>query len=458
MEFEYSNSKAIALVDCNNFYVSCERVFNPSLRAKPVVAVSGKGGCVIARSNEAKAIGIPMGDPIFKSEKILQKYDVKVLYLNLDLYSSFSARLMSILKKYTQALEVYSTDEAFLDFSHVETKSLEAYAQEIKEEVYRRLGLEVTISVAETKTLCKLNSYLQKEVSKNRDGLQYFNSIGVRKSAFNDSLNLYRCMSIFNLSKRERREILKTVPIAEVWGIGKKSQEWLKGLGVFNVAEFCDMDPQVIKQKMTVGGLRIQNELLGISCLDYQESFRPRKSLVSSRSFEKDIVDRVRIEEAVSNHASIISKRLRAQNSLTTSLGVFVRSNPFRKNQDYYANSMVIRLEEPSNSTMSLIKQAKKVLAKIYKSNVAYKKVGVYVESLVAESYNQMDLFEGEKKLEKISKEGSLMKVWDSINDRYGENTLQTLAMSLQKRLPVVQAFRSPNYTSSWKELLVVGD
>ena len=458
MKFKYNRSKPIALVDCNNFYVSCERLFNPALRYKPVVVLSNNDGCVIARSNEAKFLGIKMGDPFFKCKKIVQDYGVAVFSSNYALYGDLSKRVMSVLKRFTPNLEVYSIDEAFLDLSHVEEKYLEDYAMEIKSIVAREVGVPITVSVAETKTLCKVNSFLQKEFLKKEQALDF--KMGLRRTkAAPKILNVPgMSMSIFGINEAYRGEILKLIGVDEVWGIGRKYASFLKGKGILTAYDFANLDMEFVRKKMKVCGVRTQNELKALSCIDFQLGIQSKKSIISSKSFAKDVEKLEVLEEALSNYVARACEKLRSQKSVCLSVGVFVRTNPFKDKEKYYSNSLVVNLDVASNSTLKILKLAKQALGKIFISGLAYKKVGCFLMNIsdLDTDFKQIDLFEGDCLVEKQSFDAKLMDVWDLINKKHGKDKILTLAMGFNKKWQTQRSLKSNSFTTCWDGLLKV--
>jgi len=458
MDFKYKKQRPIALVDCNNFYVSCERLFNPALRFKPVIVLSNNDGCVIARSNEAKSLGIKMGEPYFKCKKIVQDHGVAVFSSNYALYGDLSKRVMSVLRRFTTNLEVYSIDEAFLDLSHVEKEFLEDYAMEIKSVVLRELGIPITVSVAESKTLCKVNSYLQKEVLKKEQSFNFKKGLRAQISR-PKVLNVPgMSMSIFGIDQAYRAEILKLVDIGEIWGIGRKYASFLKSKGVLNAYDFINLDMEFVRKKMKVCGVRTQNELKALSCIDLELSIQNKKSIISSKSFAKDEVDLKVLQEALSNYVARACEKLRDQNSVCLSVGVFVRTNPFKNRGEYYSNSLVLNLDVASNSTLKILKLAKKALDKIFKPGLAYKKVGCFLMGIsdLDSECKQMDLFEGTGLIEKQDFDSKLMGVWDLINKKHGKDKILSLAMGFNKKWQTQRGLKSNSFTTCWDTLLKV--
>jgi DNA polymerase V len=299
-----------ALIDCNNFYVSCERVFNPKLNNKPVVVLSNNDGCAISRSNEAKALGIPMGAPAFKYEKVFRKNNVQVFSSNFPLYGDMSSRVMSILSKFTPNIEIYSIDEAFLKFDGFENYDLQFYCEEIKKTVLKWTGIPVSIGVAPTKALAKVANRVSKKFPNQTKGVYLINS------------------------EEKRIKGLKWLKIEDVWGIGFKHTERLKNIKINTAYDFINLEDNWVRKNMSVVGLRLKKELEGKSVLDLEEVRSPKKAIATTRSFEGTITDYEKIKERISTFAICCAEKLRVQNSNCNSIYVFVRSNKFQKTKN----------------------------------------------------------------------------------------------------------------------------
>ena len=301
-----------ALIDCNNFYVSCERVFNPKLNNKPVVVLSNNDGCAISRSNEAKALGIPMGAPAFKYETVFRKNNVHVFSSNFPLYGDMSSRIMGILSKFTPNIEIYSIDEAFLKFEGFENYDLESYCQEIKDTVLKWTGIPVSIGIAPTKVLAKVANRIAKKFPSQTKGVHLINS------------------------EKRRIKALKWLKIPDVWGIGLRHAQRLKNIKVNTAYNFINLEDGWVRKNMSVVGLRLKKELEGKSVLDLEEVRSPKKAIATTRSFKGTITDYEKIKERISTFAICCAEKLRAQNSNCNSIYVFVRSNKFQKNKTQY--------------------------------------------------------------------------------------------------------------------------
>jgi DNA polymerase V len=418
-----------ALVDSNNFYVSCERVFNPSLNCKPVVVLSNNDGCIIARPNEAKQLGIKMGAPAFKMADQLQKNNVAVFSSNYALYGDLSYRVMSTLGQFTPELEIYSIDEAFLNLAGMPV-DLEEYAQRIRLTVLKNIGIPVSVGVGPTKVLAKAANHYAKKVPQNQ--------------------------GICVLDGPEKiKEVLPKFPIDEVWGIGRQYANLLKSLNVNTAWEFMQMQDSWVKQKMTVVGLRVKKELEGISCLGIELIPSAKKAICTSRSFGKSQTDLAPIREAVATFAARCAYKLRKQHTCAGSIMVFIHTNGFKEDEPQYAQNFVCKLPVATNSNLELIKYALYGLKAIYREGYRYKKAGVIVLDIVPEDYIQGSLFD---KLDSADhqKQADIMRTMDQINAKYGSNTIRIAVQGSGQRWKLRQEKLSPCYTTRWSDIISV--
>ena len=416
-----------ALIDCNNFYVSCERVFNPKLNKKPVVVLSNNDGCAISRSNEAKALGIPMGAPAFKYEKVFRKNNVQVFSSNFPLYGDMSSRVMSILSKFTPNIEIYSIDEAFLKFDGFEKYDLESYCEKIKDTVFKWTGIPISIGIAPTKSLAKVSNRIAKKFPNQTKGVYLINS------------------------EEKRIKALKWLKIEDVWGIGFKHAERLKNIKVNNAHDFISLPDNWVRKKMSVVGLRLKKELESRSVLGLEEVRSPKKAIATTRSFEGTITNYEKIKERISTFAVCCAEKLRSQNSNCNSIYVFVRSNKFQKNKPQYRNGILITLPFSTNSNMVISKYAIQGLKKIFKAGINYKKAGTIVMGLDSSENHQLNLFENEN-----PKHSYLMKTIDHIQKREGQNKIKLASQDLRKRWKMKQEKLSPNYTCKVNDIIRV--
>ena len=416
-----------ALIDCNNFYVSCERVFNPKLNNKPVVVLSNNDGCAISRSNEAKALGIPMGAPAFKYEKVFRKNKVEVFSSNFPLYGDMSNRVMNILSKFTPNIEIYSIDEAFLKFEGFEKYDLESYCQKIKAVVFKWTGIPISIGIAPTKALAKVSNRIAKKFPNQTEGVYLINS------------------------KEKRIKALKWLRIEDVWGIGFMHSKRLKKYKINNAYDFISLPDNWVRKKMSVVGLRLKKELEGKSVLDLEEVRSPKKAIATTRSFEGTIGDYEKIKERISTFAICCAEKLRAQNSNCNSIYVFVRSNKFQKNKIQYRNGILMIIPFSTNSNMVISKYAVEGLKKIFKQGIDYKKAGTIVMGLDSSENHQLNLFENENPKHKY-----LMKTIDYIQKKEGQSKIKLASQDLRKRWKMKQEKLSPNYTCKVNDIIKV--
>ena len=416
-----------ALIDCNNFYVSCERVFNPKLNKKPVVVLSNNDGCAISRSNKAKALGIPMGAPAFKYEKVFRENNVEVFSSNFPLYGDMSNRVMSILSKFTPNIEIYSIDEAFLKFDGFENYDLHCYCEEIKKTVLKWTGIPVSIGIAPTKALAKVANRISKKFPNQTKGVHLINS------------------------EEKRIKALKWLKIQDVWGIGFRHFERLKKYKVNNAYDFILLPDNWVRKKMSVVGLRLKKELEGKSVLDLEEVRSPKKAIATTRSFEGTITDYEKIKERISTFAICCAEKLRSQNSNCNSIYVFVRSNKFQKNKTQYRNGILMTIPFSTNSNMVISRYAIKGLKKIFREGVNYKKAGTILMGLDSCDNHQLNLFENENPKHKY-----LMETIDYIQKTEGQSKIKLASQDLRKRWKMKQEKLSPNYTCKVNDIIKV--
>ena len=395
-------TKKIALIDCNSFYVSCERLFNPKIRKKPVVVLSNNDGCIVSRSNEAKALGIKMGEPYFKAKDIIVKNNVHVFSSNYSLYGDLSRRVMRTLKRFNSDIEVYSIDEAFIDLSNFPDNEVENVAQEIRATVLQWTGIPTSIGIAKTKTLSKVANHIAK---KKQSGITNF--IGVE-----------------NIDP-----LLEKVDINDVWGVGKQLTKFYHKNGIYNAKQLKNKSNTWIKKSSNVLGSRTAMELRGISCIDIEKTKSKRKSCVVSRSFGQRVEKYQELKEAVAGYCLNASEKIRSESLIAKSITVFIRTSPFQSRFGYYSNSKTIDFPIGTSDSIEIVKTALTILESIFKNGYRYQKAGVLLSGL-SESTNNKNLFSS-KKDEKIN---CLMKSIDNTNYRYGRSTLSLASAGVQKR------------------------
>jgi DNA polymerase V len=416
-------SPIFALVDCNAFFVSCEKVFQPHLEGKPVIVLSSNDGCAIARSNEAKALGIQMGAPLFKIQDIVNKNHVKVFSSNFSFYGDMSSRVMETLKQFSPSLEIYSIDEAFLNLSSLPENELFSHGCRIKEIVKLWTGIPVGVGIGPTKTLAKVANHLAKK-----------NSSGC-------------CILI----KQEDIEVaLRNFPLQDVWGIGSQWSKGLSHLGLKTAWDLAQADSSWIRKTFNVVLARTALELKGIPCLSLEETSHPKKSLISSRSFGKPITSFEVLREALSYHASSLAQKLRRQGSTTSLLSIFIRTSPFQKNTPYHMNSCMVSLLFPSHDTALLIQAATSGLEKIFKEGALYKKAGVMALQLLPEDQVTPSLFQDHQDLVKRK---LLFKTIDQLNNRFGRGSLIFASEGFRKVWRPKASLKSTSFTQGWNHL-----
>jgi DNA polymerase V len=424
-----------ALVDVNNFYVSCERVFAPKLEDVPMVVLSNNDGCAVARSAEVKALGVKMGTPWFQMKELAKQHGIQAYSSNYTLYGDMSSRVVEVLKKFTPSLEVYSIDESFLAIETV----LKQYAdptslgQVIKTAVRDTTGLPVCVGIGASKTLAKLANHLAK---KNPQFAGVCDISSMPKPA------LYQWMA--------------ETPVGEVWGIGGKTAKKLKELKIHSVFDLVQISPQSMRQQFGVVMERICYELRGVSCLQLEEVAPAKQQIISSRSFGKPVTSLEEVAESVATHAARGAEKLRSQKSVTGALTVFVQTNPHKPFEPQHYQSITVALADPSDNTLTLTSAALKGLQQIYKTGFKYKKAGVIFNLLADKPTMQQSLFDD---MEVKGKSAGLMKAMDSINSRFGNAVIRTAAAGTQETKQDWQmksGNKSPNYTTRWDELPVV--
>ena len=414
-----------ALVDCNNFYASCERLFQPSLKGKPIVVLSNNDGCVIARSNEVKKY-VPMGAVAYKYKTIFKQNNVQVFSSNFALYGDLSNRVMNNLRMFTPDIEIYSIDEAFLKFEGFEAYNLQQYGVTIKDTVNKNVGIPVSIGFAPTKALCKVANRIAKKFPVKTNGSYVIDT------------------------EEKRIKALKWLAIDDVWGIGRKIATKLKAIGVHTAFEFTQLHDGYVRRHFSVVGLRLKHELEGKPRLDIEE-VASKKSIATTRSFKKDITDINELRERISTYAVLCAEKLRAQKSDCNLITVFILTNRFDKSKPQYYKSITITLPYASSSSITLSKYATQALLAIYKKGYHFKKGGVIINGLTSQNSKQVNLFANEN-----PKHLNLMKAIDTINSNLGVSKIKLGSQDLGRTWKMRQERLSKRYTTNWNELLEV--
>lgn len=419
-------NKILALADCNNFYASCERVFRPELNNRPVIVLSNNDGCVIARSNEAKAIGIKMGNPVFEMADLIEKHKVAVFSANFVLYGDMSQRVMNTLTQFTPDMEIYSIDEAFLDFTGFDNNRLTDYAKEIRNTVNQWTGIPVSIGIGPTKTLAKTANQI---VKMNRE-----------------------LKGVLNLCGRNDIDVLlSTFPVEEVWGIGRQFAKHLKAKGIRSALDFRNADEKWVLSNFHVPGHRTLLELRGVSCIKFENAEPDRKGICVGRSFGKPLTKYDDIEQAVATYASRCSAKLRRQNSVTSNLTVFIMTNRFAKTPQY-VNGKTIKLPVATNNANEIIHHSVTALRQLFRKGYKYKKAGVILADFIPENSQLATLWDNMDR----KKYSGLMKTIDKINFTQGTDIVKFAIQGTQKNWKMKQENLSPCYTTRWNDLLTI--
>ena len=414
-----------ALVDCNNFYASCERVFQPDLNGKPVAILSNNDGCVIARSNEAKALGIPMGAPAFKYQKIFEQHHIHVFSSNYALYGDMSARVMNLLAEFTPDLEIYSIDEAFLQFIGYETYfDLQSLGMQMKYRVEKGTGVPISVGIAPTKALAKLANRIAKKFPEYTQGIYVMQT------------------------EKQRIKALKWLKINDVWGIGSQHAIRLQKHNINTAFDFTQLPDDWVRKHMTVVGLRLKKELSGEACLSLEEVAN-KKAIATTRSFDTQYEDFEYIKERVSSFAIACGEKMRKQKSCCQVLMVFLKTNKFQANAPQYGKSITIKLAYPSNSSIDLVKYAVQGLNQIYAKGFQYKKAGVIAMGLTPANNRQLALFSKEN-----PKHQKLMKHVDALNRRIGNEKIKFACQDLKRTWKMRQERLSKRYTTKLSEII----
>ena len=417
-------SSAIALVDANCFYVSCERVFNAQLAKRPVIVLSNNDGCIIARSDEAKKIGLKMGAPLFKHEHLIDANDVAVYSSNYALYGDMSQRMMDALQEFTPEVEIYSIDEAFMGLDESPGRSFQRVGEEIKEKVYQWTGIPLSIGISQTKTLAKVAQRFTKKTS--------------------------QAQGVLDLTDpSDQTRVLEETPVEDVWGVGPAYSRLLREAGIVTARKLRDAERRWIRRRMTVVGARIVEELRGVRCLHIEQCPQQKKSVTCSRSFGVLVESLGELREAVAVYTSRAAERLRRAQLAAGVVTVFINTDRFSP-EPQYSNTVTYELASPTETTNELTEWTLRGLEQIYKAGFRYKKAGVMLNRLVPADQLSIRLFD-DKRFERSRR---LAKAMDGINARYGRDTIRLGAMEPNARWKTKSLRRSPRYTTCLKETL----
>lgn len=413
--------KKIALIDCNSFYVSCERLFKPKLLNKPVVVLSNNDGCVISRSNEAKALGIKMGEPFFKVKDLVSKHKVFVFSSNYALYGDLSRRVMKILKTFSPNVEIYSIDEAFLDLSFVEENKTEELAKEIRNRILKWTGIPTSVGISNTKTLSKVANHIAK---KNNTGVMY-------------------------LDPKYSDEYLKKFEIQDIWGVGRQLTKFFIKNNILTAFDLKNVSNTWIKKSTNVLSAKTVMELRGVPCIDLLPHSEKRKSCCVSRSFGRKVSNLEELKEAITAHSLNATEKIRTDEQITRSITVFIRTSPFNKDKRYYSNSHTIELPIDTNNSLEIVKYALEALDKIYKPGYLYQKAGIILSKL-----KDADKFERNLLTPIIEKDlKKLMNAIDLTNTKYGRYSISLAQAGINKSWKMRRQHSSKIDTASFYDL-----
>ncbi len=419
-----------ALVDVNSFYASCETVFRPDLKGRPVVVLSNNDGCVIARNAEAKTIGVKMGDPYFRQKDLFRRCGVVCFSSNYELYADMSSRVMATLEALSPRCEIYSIDEAFCDLSGVRNcRVLEDFGRELKDAVYQNTGLAVGVGIAQTKTLAKLANHAAKKWQKQTGG-------------------------VVDLSNLERqRKLMSALPVDEVWGIGRRIGKKLEAMGIKTVIELADTDIRFIRKHFNVVLERTVRELRGEPCLELEEFAPVKQEIVCSRSFGERITDYDAMRQAICSYAGRAAEKLRGEHQFCRFISTFVKTSPFALNEPYYGNSASVKLLTPTQDSRDIIAAATRSLDAIWKDGHRYQKAGVMLGDFFSQGIAQLNLFD-----DNAPRRGSekLMEVLDHLTAKEGKGALYFAGQGIQQQWAMKREMLSPRYTTRYEDLLQV--
>ena len=425
-----SNSPIFALIDCNNFYASCERIFQPNLINKPIVVLSNNDGCIIARSNEAKDLGIEMGAPLFKFRDLIKQKNVAVFSSNYTLYGDISNRVMKSLAMMIPDLEIYSIDEAFMRLDNIGFTEIFKLCEDVRFKINKWIGIPTSIGIAPTKTLAKIaNKIAKKNI---------------------DNLAINHVCDLRNLELQIK--ILAKTKIQDIWGIGKGITQKLNSIGIFNGLDLRNADPKQVRKIIGVIGERIIYELRGVSCLGLEE-IKSRKNILSSKSFGRNVFFKNELQEAISNYAVRACQKMRSQKTKAQAIYVYIRTNPF-SSTNQYCQGKTYSFSQPTNNVNEIIKQAVKIIDEIYIQGYAYKKAGIILLDLIDENYLQYDLFSAQSPSDKKSE--ILQQTMEKINQNFSKNSIFYAIQGVKRNWEMQCNQRSKHYTTDINELVQI--
>lgn len=415
-----------ALVDCNNFYASCQRVFQPNLVGKPIVVYSNNDGCVISRSNEAKALGVPMGAAAYQWEKFFEQNGIEVFSANFALYGDMSQRVMTILNDFSPEMEVYSIDEAFIKFEGFERFNLQHIGESMHRRVTKGTGIPISVGIAPTKALAKVANRIAKKFPQHTN-------------------------NVYLIDDEEKRvKALRWLKIEDVWGVGRKHAKRLQAIGVKTALDFTLLDDRWVQDNMAIVGLRLKRDLEGKPTLDLEEA-QQKKNIAITRSFEGNHAERDFLEERISTFAVSCAEKLRLQKSCCNSVMVFIQTNRHRIDLPQYNRSIVLNLPFPTNSSIEISNFALKALSVIFREGYEYKRAGVIIQDFTDEDKTQMSLFENSDERHK-----KLMQSIDKLNTMFGQQKIKLGSQDPKKVWKMKQEKLSPSYTTKLSDIIII--
>ena len=416
----------IALVDCNNFYVSCEKLFNPRLEGRAVVVLSNNDGCVVSRSNEAKLLGIRMAEPWFRLQGLARQHRIVALSSNYTLYADISARVMHTLARLSSGQEIYSIDECFLDMRGLSVNQRASHARNLRETIARDIGIPVCIGMATSKTLAKLANHCAKKGLAGQNGICDLNA----------------------MANHERLALYAAYPVEDIWGVGRQLTGQLRALGIRSAEDLRQCHPDWIRQKFSLTLQRTVLELNDIACIDLAHVHTARQQIITSRSFGKPVESIADLREAILLYTTRAAEKLRADGSVAQAIGVHIRSNPFQPEDLQYERSQLVPLAHPTSDTLQLGRAALHGLEQIYRPGIRYKKAGVVLTGLQPMTHDQTDLFD-----QASPRTSQRMQVVDEINRKMGRDTIMLAGSGISRQWNMQRGRVSPDYTTSWNDL-----
>jgi DNA polymerase V len=411
----------IGLVDCNNFFVSCERVFNPKIRNKPAIVLSSNDGCVIARSQEVKDLGVEMGVPIFKINNLIKKHKIHLNSTNFILYRDMSKRVMNIIKELVDDVEVYSVDEAFIDLKSIDDPV--KFCTNLRAIIQQFVGIPVSVGISNNKTLAKLANRIAKKDT-----------------------------GVFVIDHTNRTKILKETKVQDIWGIGRRISAKLNQYQIYSAHDLHNKNNDWIKKQLTIKGLETVEELRGKEAFKLETQAQPRKSIISSRTFSKKIRNREEIEKAISNHVENVARQLREEQSAAKSLTVYISTGFFQKGPIYHKHAK-LDFDHYSDDVFYLLQKSKEAISQIYKENISFKKAGVIISDIIPKDRTYVSNLFGEN----LDSKSKINQIIDVINKKFGDNTIKMSSSGVDYGWKPKSDFRSKNFTTSWEDILKIG-